>query len=78
MSISNAVALTADIPFHAYGTDVSFNCTKCGHPVLATLGGPPGVRRGDNANNATQCRGCQRNYWVEVLNNNTQLRLHVV
>jgi predicted RNA-binding Zn-ribbon protein involved in translation (DUF1610 family) len=51
------------VPCDAYGNNVAFKCSKCGHPMLAIVL-PKQNRRGSNPENPAVCRHCGFRAWV--------------
>ncbi|RYD34840.1 MAG: hypothetical protein EOP87_08425 [Verrucomicrobiaceae bacterium] len=57
----------------AAGPHVAFNCTECGHAVLASA---IGNQRGSAKNHPAKCRGCGEKYFLDVRSHAEKLYIH--
>ena len=63
----------AQIPADAFGNNVAFSCFECGHPVLATA---LENQRGSDEEHPSQCKGCGRNYFLDIRSHAEKLYIH--
>lgn len=59
----------------AFGNNVAFACSECGHPVLATA---LENQRGSDRQHLSECRGCQTGYFLDVRDHMEKLYIHKV
>lgn len=57
--------LDVEIPSDLHGNNVAFACPACGYPVLATIGVPANMSRGQAPDRPSKCRRCLASFVVE-------------
>lgn len=57
--------LGVEILHDVHGNNVAFACPACGYPVLATIGVPVNMSRGQQDDRPATCRRCMSTYVVE-------------
>ena len=67
----NGVEIRAD----AFGNNVAFACSKCGHPVLAIS---LDDQRGSDQEHTRRCKGCGRGYFLDLRPQSQKLYIHAV
>ena len=67
----NGVEIRAD----AFGNNVAFACSKCGHPVLAIS---RKNQRGSDQEHPSRCKGCGRGYFLDLRPQSQKLYIHAV
>ena len=63
----------AEIQADAFGNNVAFTCSDCGHPVLATA---LENQRGYDEDHPSECRGCGTKYFLDVRSHTEKLYIH--
>lgn len=63
----------AKIAADAFGNNVAFICSNCGHPVLATA---LENQRGYDESHPSECRGCGSKYFLDVRSHAKKLYIH--
>lgn len=63
-----------DVPHDLHGNNVAFACPACGHPILATIGAPANMSRGQSDDRPSTCRRCMACFVVEGTRDDLELR----
>lgn len=65
----------AEISADAFGNNVAFCCSRCGHPVLAIA---LENQRGYDEDHPAACKGCGRSYFLDVRSHAQKLYILVL
>ncbi len=66
MKITDFLVLNSDgeeIEADPHGNNIAFSCESCGHPILAIA---LENQRGSDADHPAKCRGCGKEYFLDV------------